>query len=113
MSDSHHRPNRSVADFESPDDLRRALKSMDVTQSQSDGQYVSFSHPALRQSEMADPNIIREDEGSLSSAGTGQLDDELDWVLENYDPETTESQSLREELKRLLVLRSYLILDSE
>jgi CheY-like chemotaxis protein len=37
----------------------------------------------------------------------------LDWVLTNYDIKTSEAQSLDEELERLQVLRSYLILDSE
>ena len=37
----------------------------------------------------------------------------LDWVLPRFDPETTNPQSMNEELRRLLVLKSYLILDSE
>ena len=37
----------------------------------------------------------------------------LDWVLPNFDPETTNPQNMKEELRRLLVLKSYLILDSE
>ena len=37
----------------------------------------------------------------------------LDWILRRYDANTTEAQSLEEELRRLQVLRSYLILDSE
>jgi hypothetical protein len=37
----------------------------------------------------------------------------LDWVLGQHDKKTTEPQSLEEELRRLQVLKSYLILDSE
>jgi hypothetical protein len=37
----------------------------------------------------------------------------LDWVLPSFDPENTEVQSMKEELHRLQVLKSYLILDSE
>mmetsp|Transcript_1322 Transcript_1322/g.2729 ORF Transcript_1322/g.2729 Transcript_1322/m.2729 type:complete len:845 (+) Transcript_1322:18-2552(+) len=37
----------------------------------------------------------------------------LDWVLTNYDQKNSEPQSLEEELKRLQALRSYLLLDSE
>lgn len=37
----------------------------------------------------------------------------LDWVLPNIDPETTKPQSMKEELQRLQVLKSYLILDNE
>jgi hypothetical protein len=37
----------------------------------------------------------------------------LDWVLEQHDEIKSEPQSLDEELHRLQVLRSYLILDSD
>lgn len=37
----------------------------------------------------------------------------IDWVLPAYDPETTDVQSMKEELKRLQVLKSYVILDTE
>lgn len=40
-------------------------------------------------------------------------DQNLDWVLTNYDPETTEVQSMKEELRRLQVLKSYAILDAD
>jgi hypothetical protein len=42
-----------------------------------------------------------------------KLDNDLDWVLSTYDPETTEAQSMKEELHRLCALKSYLVLDSE
>jgi len=41
------------------------------------------------------------------------LDQALDWVLENYDAETTHQQTMEEELRRLLVLKSFLALDIE
>ena len=40
-------------------------------------------------------------------------DENLDWVLTNYDQNNSESQSLEQELGRLQALRSYLLLDSE
>jgi len=40
-------------------------------------------------------------------------DENLDWVLTNYDQKNSEPQSLEEELNRLQALRSYLLLDSE
>jgi len=40
-------------------------------------------------------------------------DQNLDWVLTNYDQKNSEPQSLEEELQRLQALRSYLLLDSE
>ncbi|KAL3943031.1 MAG: hypothetical protein SGBAC_002890 [Bacillariaceae sp.] len=39
--------------------------------------------------------------------------DTMDWMLTNYDAEASKPQSLEEELARLQILRSYLILDSE
>mmetsp|Transcript_3155 Transcript_3155/g.7199 ORF Transcript_3155/g.7199 Transcript_3155/m.7199 type:complete len:889 (-) Transcript_3155:1880-4546(-) len=39
--------------------------------------------------------------------------EDLDWVLTNYDEKNSEPQSLEEELKRLQTLRSYLVLDAE
>jgi hypothetical protein len=41
------------------------------------------------------------------------LDLSNDWVIPNLDPSTSETQSLKAELDRLKVLRSYQILDSE
>lgn len=41
------------------------------------------------------------------------LAENLDWSLPHFDPATTEAQSMQEEIKRLLVLKSYLVLDSE
>lgn len=42
-----------------------------------------------------------------------ELADNLDWVLPRFDPDTTEAQSMKEELKRLQVLKSYLVLDAK
>jgi CheY-like chemotaxis protein/signal transduction histidine kinase len=36
-----------------------------------------------------------------------------DWVLPSFDPASTEAQSMKEELHRLQVLKSYLILDAD
>ena len=43
----------------------------------------------------------------------GNKNEDLDWVLTNYDERNSEPQSLEEELKRLQTLRSYLVLDAE
>ena len=37
---------------------------------------------------------------------------QLDWVLKNYDESTSEMQTIEKELRRLLVLKSFLVLDS-
>ena len=64
------RPNRSVVDFETEDQLRKALMA-------------------------------------------GEVRENLDWVLPEMDTETTEVQSMKEELHRLQILKSYLILDAD
>jgi len=40
------------------------------------------------------------------------LDQKLDWILENYDTENTIPQDIEDEVSRLLVLKSYLVLDA-
>jgi hypothetical protein len=42
-----------------------------------------------------------------------ELADHLDWVLPYYDPETTEEAYMDEEIKRLQVVKSYLLLDAK
>jgi hypothetical protein len=42
-----------------------------------------------------------------------ELADHLDWVLPYYDPETTEEAYMDEEIKRLKVVKSYLLLDAK
>ena len=39
--------------------------------------------------------------------------DALDWLLPTFDPECMEPQTLDEEVKRLMVLKSYKVLDQE
>lgn len=105
MSENKDRENRTVADFNSRNELLRALKSMDVQHSGNEG-YVNFANPALHINEVSN-NLntdIPENE---------PLDPSLDWVLENFNKDTAEKQTLDEEMKRLLVLKSYLLLDSE
>ena len=53
--------------------------------------------------------------GTQRSAETllDSTNENLDWVLTNYDQKNTEPQSLEQELGRLQALRSYLLLDSE
>jgi GAF domain-containing protein len=87
--------SRSVVDFDSDDALRKALMAManDATE--------SMSAAAAASANGEEPS------------DTPPTDQNLDWVLPSFDPETTEVQSMKEELHRLLVLKSYLILDGE
>jgi hypothetical protein len=105
------RPNRSVNDFHSAEDLKLALTSMDINGSPDDSdRNISFVHPALQNEQL---QLDRDYDNVLSSTDVRCLDQSLDWILENYDESTTETQSLSQELRRLQVLKSYLILDGE
>jgi CheY-like chemotaxis protein/signal transduction histidine kinase len=42
-----------------------------------------------------------------------QSEKDMDWILAEYDKNSSDSQNLNEELKRLQTLRSYLVLDTE
>jgi hypothetical protein len=126
------RPNRSVNDYDSVKELERALKDMSFTSPPAGNQYVSFGPSAMNGSireilnnRSKDQNYTTESVYSSCTTATSsttsenkqqpseKLDTHQDWVLENFDPETTEPQTLEDELKRLLVLKSYLLLDEE
>lgn len=83
------RDTRSVLDYDTEDELRKALMSCDLNEHQS-------------RSTMEDPDLTG-----------GFQDTTLDWVLPTYDPATTEAQSMKEEIRRLQVLKSYEVLESE
>jgi GAF domain-containing protein len=85
MSDDGTERNRSVVDFDSEDALRKALLADDTNSEAITG------------------------ESDLSSSSSPNLD----WVLPNLDHSTSDVQSMKEELQRLLVLKSYLILDND
>ena len=60
--------------------------------------------------------VVAKTENTSNDSSTTVLktsNENLDWVLTNYDQKNSEPQSLEEELKRLQALRSYLLLDSE
>ena len=94
--------NRSVNDFHSVEDLQKALTTMDMTRSKRVSIHNYHQAPL-------DNNATT----NLISPETLTLNNELDWVLEKTDKENTESQSIQEELQRLLCLKSYLVLDSD
>eukprot|EP00934_Nitzschia_sp_Nitz4_P003579 Nitzschia sp. Nitz4//scaffold9_size221794//181306//185650//NITZ4_001375-RA/size221794-augustus-gene-0.173-mRNA-1//-1//CDS//3329561088//3569//frame0 len=112
-----NRENRTINDFRTTDDLSAALRSMDLQRSQTtNGNYVNLASPALLNNltDLVIPEATIEEDSSESSPNPPPaLDSKLDWVLENYDESITTPQTLEEELHRLMVLKSYLILDSE
>lgn len=97
MSNNGIIKNRTVNDFSTEDELRRGMMSMDITSSNEDREI-----PAAR--------------AQATSCGDDldtQINENWDWALTNYDVENTEAQSISQELTRLQVLKSYLLLDAE
>ena len=93
MSGKRPRPNRSVADCHTANELQKVLMSMDTETKMRGRDRNSRDGPH--------PN-------------TEAIDTEKpDRNLPSFDFETGEVQSMKQELHRLQVLKSYLILDSE
>jgi hypothetical protein len=118
--------SRSVNDFDTEYALRRALRDGRRRTS-----FVSWGVPDEMQLEVLAEELGRfgdnevdytidegvEEDDDFDSDLEDMLDNEhdptLDWVISNLDKETSVEQRLDEELTRLQVLRSYLIMDSE
>lgn len=92
--------NRSVNDFDTTQGLKAALKSPDIR--------VTFDDLGRQNINNAD---LDDDVASIASSVEEQQ--ELDWLLTNYNAELSQTQSLSQELERLICLKSYLLLDSE
>ena len=113
--------NRSVNDFDSLDDVAKALMSMQRQRSEiRGGQYVSLTplelgNPSQWSTDSGENgSVVPEESGKEKEVnGNSTLDPKLDWVLENFDRDTCEVQTIDEELRRLMVLKSYLMLDGE
>jgi len=74
--------------------------------------------PAKKQSEDSSSIAGHSEEFVAKTQGSDEnllesTNENLDWVLTNYDQKNSEPQSLEQELGRLQALRSYLLLDSE
>lgn len=82
---------RTVNDYKTPRALSKALKSVD-------------EETPLPDDDESEENF---------NQGQDELKEDWDWVLTNYDVGTTLPQSISQELHRLQVLKSYLILDKD
>lgn len=99
-------PNRSVAYYDNEDALRKALLAVELSEDD--------DTPSRRSGIQADDADDKTSPAlSPSNEESTTPDEALDWVLPCYDPLTTEAQSMKEELQRLMVLKNYLILDAE
>ena len=106
------RPNRSVVDFDSEEALRRALMAVKLPSDENNSTSAQTSQSQQPQgegsSQVASPAQPRE-----TTMEQEEEEENLDWVLPSLDPETSEVQSMKQELHRLQVLKSYMILDAE
>jgi signal transduction histidine kinase len=128
-------PCRSVVDYDTPRELRRALLTMKKSSPKDDEEETEASaatpstNMPMKSGDGGVSSIKTEKESSTMDERSNstsvsvaqqqpqpqpeQQQQPLDWVLQNFDPQVTKVQSMQEELDRLLVLKSYLILDSQ
>lgn len=96
---------RSAKDFESEESLRLALLNVD-----SSGSLAAMETLKEKEQENGDgKSLVNSNLGSVADS----LRNSWDWVLTNYDSDSTEPQSVSQELHRLKVLMSYMILDAD
>ena len=107
MSEEQHRA-RSVNDFDTHDGIRHALKH-----SEAQVAFIDFGRDFPRALLGSTLGLPRDDDSQSECSTVFEPDTDLDWMLSNYDKEVSRVQTLDEELNRLQVLKSYLILDSE
>jgi hypothetical protein len=97
---------RSVNDFDTIDGLCSALKNANKLSSFDD---VGREFPRVLIGSKLDMPM---DDDSQSECSTiFEPDTDLDWLLSNHDKENSYTQSLEDELNRLQVLKSYMLLD--
>ena len=104
--------NRSVNDFSTADELRHALCSSQAMGSCKGGDEAAWlfskNESILQDLLQTEGNNTENDEclsGDIQNSG-------MDWVLDNFDISTSEKQTFDHELRRLLILKSFLILDT-
>lgn len=116
-----NRPNRSVVDYDSEEALRRALLAVEAFEQGGNPSSIhddavvvaaTAADPTNRTCDVILPSNSTSSDNSIDN-DNGRENENLDWVLPSFDPETTEAQSMKEELQRLQVLKSYLILDAD
>ena len=115
------RTTRSVVDYNTEDALRKALmeetEDIDTTTTTTTTSNSTATKtplpppPPPSQTETSSNNNNNSNHSDVSNIA--QSHPHLDWVLPCYDPDTTETQSMRQELHRLQVLKSYHILDCD
>jgi hypothetical protein len=132
MPRSGDRANRSVRDYDSEQALRRALTAMESSpkghNDEGTGKAEETSQldrnngaaGAATVTDVGDADLLSTTTAAPVTLPAVQQETDrnkkmadLDWVMPSLDPDTSEVQSMKDELQRLLVLKSYMILDSE
>jgi CheY-like chemotaxis protein len=97
------RTGRSVNDYTTTEDLKDALLFM--------GQKPSVPDEGCGLGTVApEPDVSIDDTDVIDAVGNPvdeDLNTNLDWIVEGYDPETSNQPNLATELRRLAVLKSY------
>jgi hypothetical protein len=103
-------PNRSVVDYDDDDQLKEAMLSFvndaDKMNSNSCSAHLTALLGEIGEGQPVQKVVRSQDLQTELASG-------CDWVLPKHDPETTHPQILHEEIQRLQVLKSYLIVDSQ
>lgn len=92
-----------MTDYDSPDALREALHSMERQPSSMASSQQAYADQPVAKSEAID---------SISGIFADDLENNLDWVVDKYDKETSYPRDLESELRRLAVLKSYRLIGS-
>lgn len=110
MHSTNQSPFRSVVDFDTEEQLREAMLSfISDVDGENNGSCSAQLSALLGEINDGQPiqKVVR----------SGELQAELacgyDWVVPKFDEETQNPQSVRDELQRLQVLKSYLIMDAK
>jgi hypothetical protein len=103
------RDAQSVVDFESIDDLKKALETGVVTSST----LVPSCDTTVASKNTDDDASEAHNENNINDGGTeGESDVIVDWKLPKFDEATTNIQTMEKEMERLLILRSFHLLDT-
>ena len=105
---SEEERSRSVNDFDTKAGLRIALRDHERKHA-----FIEIGRDFPRALIGSSLGVPRDDDSQSDCSTVFEPDSEMDWKLTNFNLEHSEAQTLDEELKRLQVLKSYLILDSE
>ena len=101
------RTGRSVTDFNTPEELKRALLSMKQAP-----KTVELS--TITKQDYIAHRELKPNSKTIAAVGSSvvKIDEDLDWVIDGYDRENSEEISVEKEMRRLAVLKSYRLIGS-